>query len=198
MGRSAYTATHQQRIYANALPVHHQPKIPPKRQAPRKPSVPVRVPPIQERRRSRRSSQHMVTPGCGAWLPGGWSCYRAPCASAAHYQPCYPPDYGLPRLPCLPRSPWPHYFHPIVVTTQPQMNILRPTEETHLQHHHQQYRQSEHQFKTVGARGPEAHGVPHPHEQHDQHQARSNEVHQSDKPPHIRPTQKKNKRPQLV
>ena len=60
------------------------------------------------------------------------------------------------------------------------MNVLRPTEETH---HHQQYRQSEHQFKTVGARGPEAaeaHGVPHPHEQHDQHQARSKEVHQSD------------------
>ena len=116
MGRSAYSSTHQQRPYP--IPVNSEPQRPLKRKAPRKPSVPEqRTPSIQERRQSRRSSQHMVTPGCAPWLPGAWSCYRAPCPSAPHCQPCYPPDYGLPRFPCLPRSPWPHYFHPIVVTT---------------------------------------------------------------------------------
>ena len=137
MGRSAYNSTHQQRSYP--IPVVKELQRPKKQNPSRRSSVRERVPYVQDRRQSQRHSQHMVPPGCGAWLPGSWSCYRAP--HGAHCQPCYPPDYGLPRFSCLPRSPWPHYFQPIVVTTQPQMNMVNTPQESQMQHYHQQQNQ---------------------------------------------------------
>ena len=67
------------------------------------------------------------------------------------------------------------------------MNLIRPSEEVHLQHHQQHYnQQSEQHFKIAGPRGPQPH--PHanvqsrqdhlPHQQH--HQATPSQVHQND------------------